>query len=224
METFLLRIIKGTGINGLTSIPIRRERIIRPLLRTYRSEIEAYVHRFSIPFIEDSSNRKETYERNFVRMHIVPPMARLNPRFREKVLLLLSDIASVDRLFDEEARRFLDGEGALVDAGGRVSVAGLRALHPEVRFRVVSRMLALLAPGFIALREHVLLVEKSLFSRKAQQQRDPPPRHKGAARLRYAHIHQERAGNARSWIPSRYDRARMAYRPSGSTWRSLFPG
>jgi tRNA(Ile)-lysidine synthase len=164
VETFLLRVIKGTGINGLTSIPIMRKRIIRPLLRTYRSEIEAYVHRFSIPFVEDSSNRKDTYERNFVRMHIVPLMARLNPRFREKVLLLLSDIASVDRLFEDEATRFLDGQGPLEEGEGRVSAAGLRALHPEVRFRVVSRMLARLEPRFIALREHVLLVEKSLFS------------------------------------------------------------
>ena len=36
----------------------------------------------------------------------------------------------------------------------------------EVRFRVVSRILALLDPGFVPLREHILLVEKSLFSRK----------------------------------------------------------
>ena len=164
VETFLLRVIKGTGIHGLTAIPIRRERIVRPFLRTYRSEIEAYVRRFSIPFVEDSSNRKDAYERNFVRMHIVPAMARLNPRFREKVLLLLSDMVSVDRLFKDEATRFLERQALLEKEEVHVSVTGLRALHPEARFRVVSRMLGRLAPGFIALREHVLLVEKSLFS------------------------------------------------------------
>jgi tRNA(Ile)-lysidine synthase len=166
VETFLLRVIKGTGLNGLTAIPIKRGRIIRPLLRVYRSEIKAYARRFSVPFVEDSSNAKETYERNFVRINLMPLMARINPKFREKILLLLSDIASVDSLFEDEASGFLEAHGHLEEHQGSVAVAVLRGLHPEARFRVISRMLAHLEPGFIALREHVRLVEKSLFSLK----------------------------------------------------------
>lgn len=166
VETFLLRVIKGTGLNGLTAIPVRRGPIVRPLLRSYRSEIEEYARRFSVPFVEDSSNRKETYERNFVRMHIIPLMARLNPRFREKILLLLSDIVSVDSLFEAEATGFVDLQGHPGDHENRLPVKGLRTLHPETRFRVISRMLARLEPRFIALREHIQLVEKSIFSRK----------------------------------------------------------
>jgi len=164
VETFLLRVIKGTGINGLASIPIRRERIIRPLLRTYRAEIEECARRFSIPFVQDSSNRKDAYERNFVRMHIMPLMARLNPRFREKILLLLADMVSVDRLFEDQAASFVMSQGHLEKGEGSLPVAGLRSLHPEARFRAISSMLGRLEPGFIALREHVRLVEKSLFS------------------------------------------------------------
>lgn len=110
VETFLLRVIKGSGLNGLSSIPIKRDRIVRPLLCTYRSEIEAYARKLSIPFVQDSSNLKEAYERNFLRMRIVPLLSRLNPRFREKILLLLSDITAVDRFFDEEAGQFLEGK------------------------------------------------------------------------------------------------------------------
>ncbi len=53
-----------------------------------------------IPYREDPSNRKDAYERNFVRNRIVPLLETLNPRFQEKVLLLLADIASVNSLFD----------------------------------------------------------------------------------------------------------------------------
>ena len=166
VETFLLRVLKGSGLNGLGSIPMRRGPIIRPLLDIGRSDIEAYAHKLSIPFVEDSSNLKEAYERNFLRMRIVPLLARLNPRFREKILLLISDIAAVDRLFDEEAERFLEREGCLGGEARASGVEALRALHPEVRFRVISRMVSRLEPRFIALREHVLLVEKSLFSAK----------------------------------------------------------
>ncbi len=42
VETFLLRVVKGSGLSGLASIPIKRGRVIRPLLRAYRSEIAAF--------------------------------------------------------------------------------------------------------------------------------------------------------------------------------------
>ena len=166
VETFLLRLIKGTGIHGLASMPIKRGPLIRPLLRTYRAEIAAYAEQSSVPYVQDLSNLKEAYERNFIRRRITPLMEQLNPRFREKILLLLSDIASINTIFDEEAGRFLEQEGETEGEGFRVRADRLTGLHGEVRFRVITLLLARLEPGFIALREHVLLVEKSLLSRR----------------------------------------------------------
>jgi tRNA(Ile)-lysidine synthase len=166
VETFLLRLIKGTGIHGLASIPIKRGPLIRPLLCTYRAEIAAYAEQCSLPYMQDSSNLKEAYERNFIRRRIAPLMEQLNPRFREKILLLLSDIASINTVFDEEASRFLEGEEEAEGEGFRVRADRLGDLHGEVRFRVITLLLARLEPRFIALREHVLLVEKSLRSRR----------------------------------------------------------
>ena len=166
VETFLLRLIKGTGIHGLASIPIKRGPLIRPLLRTYRAEIAAYAEQWSLPYVQDSSNLKEAYERNFIRRRITPLMEQLNPKFREKILLLLADIASINTIFDEEAGRFLEGEGITEVEGFRVRADRLSGLHGEVRFRVITLLLARLEPRFIALREHVRLVEKSLLSRR----------------------------------------------------------
>jgi tRNA(Ile)-lysidine synthase len=166
VETFLLRVIKGTGISGLSSIPISRGRIIRPLLRSYRSEIEAYAAGHGVRYVEDSSNAKNAYERNFVRNRIVPSMEELNPAFREKILLLLSDIAQVNAVFDGEAAAFLGREGRREEGRIVVGVEKLAGLHPEVRFRVISGILGEIAPQFIPLRQHVYLVEKSLFSKR----------------------------------------------------------
>ena len=162
VETFLLRVVKGTGLSGLGSIPIRRGRIIRPLLHASRSDIEAYCREWSIPYREDSSNLKDAYERNFVRNRIAPLMEKLNPRFREKVLLLLGDIASVNSVFDREAQSVL--AAAVRGEELRIAAAALRGCHEEVRFRVVSGLLSTLEPGFTPLREHAALVEKSLLS------------------------------------------------------------
>ncbi len=166
VETFLLRIAKGTGINGLSSIPIRRGPIIRPFLRSYRSEILAYAVRNSVSYVEDSSNLKDTYERNFIRHRITPLLEALNPRFREKVLLLLKDITAVNTALNERAEAFLSEQTRPEIDGIRVAAGALRALDEEVRFRVVSRLLSRLEPRFIALRNHIGLVEKPLSSPK----------------------------------------------------------
>jgi tRNA(Ile)-lysidine synthase len=168
VETFLLRVAKGSGLSGLASIPIKRGAVVRPLLRTYRQEIAAFSRDYSIAYREDSSNRSEKYERNFIRSRIVPLMEQVNPRFKEKVLSLLSDIASVNTVFDREAAAILEAPAIVRPEGEgfRVGVGVLSGLQPEVRFRVVSRLLGRLSPTFIALREHVRLVEKALFSHR----------------------------------------------------------
>jgi tRNA(Ile)-lysidine synthase len=164
VETFLLRIIKGTGIHGLSSIPIKRERIVRPFLCTYRWEIEEYASSSLIPYVEDSSNRKDGYERNFLRHHIVPLMEQLNPRFRDKVLSLLTDVTSLNARIDKEADHFLNRHVRMDGDDSETGVEALRILSEEVRFRVVTRLLSRLAPSFIPLREHIRLVDKSLLS------------------------------------------------------------
>ena len=166
VETFLLRLIKGSGLSGLASIPIKRGPVVRPLLRVSRLEITAFARRHSIACREDSSNQSEKYERNFIRSRIVPLMEQLNPRFKEKVLFLLADIRSVNTVFDEEAAALLGGRGIVRPEGEvfRIRVGELSELTGEVRFRVVSRLLKRLSPRFIALREHVLLIENALFS------------------------------------------------------------
>jgi tRNA(Ile)-lysidine synthase len=142
------------------------------------------VRRFRIPYVQDSSNQKDTYERNYLRNRVVPLIERLNPRFREKILLLMRDLSSVNTLFDDEAELFLVNEEHREQGDIRFSVEVLKQLHPETRFRVISRTLSRLAstvqpgsterPHFVALREHVLLVEKSLLSARPNNRVDLP--------------------------------------------------
>jgi len=81
-ETILLNLFRGAGVQGLSGIPILREdrKIIRPLLFAQRSEIEEYATAEQLTFRTDSSNEKDTYTRNFIRHHILPPVKeQVNP-------------------------------------------------------------------------------------------------------------------------------------------------
>ena len=82
-ETVLLRLFRGTGPDGLGGIPERSPegRIIRPLLRVARSEIESFARAGNLSWREDSSNASDAYARNRLRRHWLPGLVRdFNPR------------------------------------------------------------------------------------------------------------------------------------------------
>ncbi|HQJ75298.1 MAG TPA: tRNA lysidine(34) synthetase TilS [Bacteroidota bacterium] len=71
-ETFLLNIFRGTGIDGLKGIPVIRDNIIRPLLFLSRNEILEYAIKNKIRYRHDKSNFKDDYDRNFLRLKVIP--------------------------------------------------------------------------------------------------------------------------------------------------------
>jgi tRNA(Ile)-lysidine synthase len=81
LETFLINLSRGTGLEGLTGIPEQNENIIRPLLQFSRQEIENYAKANNIQWREDSSNASDKYLRNKIRHHLVPMLKELNPNF-----------------------------------------------------------------------------------------------------------------------------------------------
>lgn len=81
VETFLINFIRGTGLEGLTGIPVQNDRIIRPLLCFTRDEIANYAHENTIQWREDSSNASDKYLRNKIRHHVIPVLKELNPNF-----------------------------------------------------------------------------------------------------------------------------------------------
>lgn len=85
VETLLLHLVRGSGLQGLTGIPPRRGDIVRPLLTTSREEITAYLNEYGIPHVEDSSNADPAFSRNRLRREVVPVLRRLNPKLTESV-------------------------------------------------------------------------------------------------------------------------------------------
>lgn len=87
-ETVLFRILRGTGLRGLAGIPYERAPFARPLLDVWRAEILRYLHRRSIPFVEDPSNADLRYARARIRHRVLPLLAEENPRVSEALVAL----------------------------------------------------------------------------------------------------------------------------------------
>jgi tRNA(Ile)-lysidine synthase len=85
-ETVLLNILSGTGLSGISGIPVRRENIIRPFLSLTKKEIVEYLDKYKIHYITDSSNLKSDFKRNFLRNKIIPLLKdKINPSLDEAV-------------------------------------------------------------------------------------------------------------------------------------------
>lgn len=85
IETMLLNLVRGTGLQGLKGIPEKNGHSVRPLLPFHKTELESFAKTQKLKFRLDSSNLKSQYDRNFIRLKVLPLLARLNPSI-EKTL------------------------------------------------------------------------------------------------------------------------------------------
>lgn len=100
VETFLLNLMRGTGIDGLRGMKYRRDAIIRPLLDMSRREIEDYLSDKSLTYIVDSSNASDDYLRNRLRNHVVPELLKYFPNGENAILSTMSNLSSAGEIFD----------------------------------------------------------------------------------------------------------------------------
>ena len=97
-ETILLNIFRGTGIDGLRGIPVVRNNIIRPLVSFRRSEIIQFCKFNKIKFRHDKSNFKADYNRNFVRLKLIP---KIESKINNAVIQNVNQLGSIFSDFSE---------------------------------------------------------------------------------------------------------------------------
>lgn len=109
IETFLMRLLRGSGLKGLCGIPPRRGKIVRPLIKIWRREIEDYVGALKLVPRRDHTNYESKYLRNSIRLKLIPQLKIYNLNIKEIILqtiLLLTD----DRSYlESQAQTALEG-------------------------------------------------------------------------------------------------------------------
>ncbi|WP_431135587.1 tRNA lysidine(34) synthetase TilS [Psychroserpens mesophilus] len=98
LETFLINLTRGTGLNGLTGIPEINKNTVRPLLPFSREQLELYAQDHHLKWREDSSNTSDKYLRNTLRHHVIPQLKKANSELLQnfkKTLEHLNDSADI---------------------------------------------------------------------------------------------------------------------------------
>ncbi len=91
-ETVLMRILRGSGLNGLRGIhPLREDGVVRPLLSVTKAELVGYLRSLGIPFRNDSSNCDCRFFRNRIRNVVLPALLEFQPRVVEHLTALAAE-------------------------------------------------------------------------------------------------------------------------------------
>lgn len=100
VETILINLIRGTGIKGLTGIPIKNKHIVRPLLAVSRSEIMEYVSSHQLPYVVDETNNEDIYTRNIIRLKVLPLLETINPSVRNSIITTSCNLKEVEKIYN----------------------------------------------------------------------------------------------------------------------------
>ena len=133
LETILLHLCRGTSLPGLLGIPYSRGKVLRPLLKVPREEIEAYCRREGLSYVTDSSNLSQEYTRNRLRHQVLPVLEELNPQVLEAVSRMVGTLSLDESFLEEQAFSLL--QEARVPWG--LDTALLGASHRAVQTRVL---------------------------------------------------------------------------------------
>ncbi|ACY83604.1 tRNA lysidine(34) synthetase TilS [Edwardsiella piscicida] len=142
-ETFLLALKRGSGPTGLSamaqSMPFFACEQLRPLLDISREQLTAYAQAHHLSWVEDDSNTDARFDRNFLRMRIVPLLRERWPHFSEAVARSASLCAEQEQLLDELLMESLQ---ALMSEDDALSIDGLLPLSEAKRYALLRRWIA----------------------------------------------------------------------------------
>ena len=100
VETILLNLVRGTGMNGLTGISPRNGFILRPLLCIGREDILEYLEAENQDYVTDSSNLVDDVQRNKIRLNVLPLLENVNPAVKDNILTMARWIAEASTIVE----------------------------------------------------------------------------------------------------------------------------
>lgn len=99
-ETILLHLVRGTGLQGLTGMKPRRDDILRPMLCVTRNEVLDFLHAEGQHYMTDSTNEQPEYQRNKLRLEVMPLLRELNSSLTETLTLTAQHLTEASRVLD----------------------------------------------------------------------------------------------------------------------------
>lgn len=190
-ETLLLALKRGSGPAGLAAMPgilaFNHSVILRPLLGFSRQQLEAYARHHGLSWIEDDSNADDSYDRNFLRLRILPLLQARWPYFARSVARSAELCGEQESLLDEMLAEQLQ---TIIGPAGELTLPALKTMSEARRAALLRRWFASLGAVMPARAALQRLWHEVVMSRE-----DATPR------LRFGDHEVRRYQDALWWVP-----------------------
>jgi len=147
-ETFLINLLRGSGLRGLTGFRSRRGNYIRPLCESSRYEIEKYISNQGLEFRLDSSNQEKYYLRNKIRLDLIPTLELYNSNIKNSLVSTSSLLADDEDYMEKKVQTAMAQVGFDVrdDNFTSLNINLFNSQHPALQKRLI-RQAILVAKG-----------------------------------------------------------------------------
>lgn len=145
-ETVLMRILRGSGLQGLASMSAKSQNIIRPLLDTSRQEIEKYLKEKNISFRIDKSNKDTVFFRNKIRHRLIPYLEKNFKISIKKNLSSLAETISDDFEYIQSSAR-KESSKIITESDGKIviKIPALLNLSLSLQRQVLRNSISILS-------------------------------------------------------------------------------
>lgn len=136
-ETIMFHLLRGTGIKGLTGIPVKRDRVVRPLLCCTRKEIEEYLNACHIGYCDDYTNNETNYSRNKLRLEVFPYLKEnINSKAEYNIVNAANNLSDI---YDFVLQQSEDAYSKYVKKDSLSTEAF--HLHPAILNEIIKKMI-----------------------------------------------------------------------------------
>ncbi len=176
-ETVLMRLLRGSGVSGLSGIlPCRQDQIIRPLIRVSRAEVTAYLEKKGLEYLTDPTNTDPCFLRNRIRHEILPELEKIQPRIVHRLGRTAEMMRRDNEWLEAESERWVNQHFRINrNREWCVPLSPFMQLSEGMKFRVIRHAVKKISGTLrrIGLR-HIEAVNSMAESTKSQSRVDLP--------------------------------------------------
>ena len=156
LELALMRILRGAGPSGLSAMPVRRGRFLRPIIFMSRADVIDYLTEKKIPWREDSTNIDEKFFRNKVRRRLVPFLNKFFPSWQKGLAGMAQTQSIASAFIEDEAKRRIcwKKEAGALSTDEKNFFSQPQIIREEAIFKGVNLLLA--GKTSVSVKRHVV--------------------------------------------------------------------
>jgi tRNA(Ile)-lysidine synthase len=144
LETFFIRLVRGTTISGITGIKEKDDLYIRPLLNCSKKEILDFLKTNSIQFLTDPTNESDEFLRNKIRNKLVPVFEDCDDRYKKNIIRFMHQAKETEQYLQKQTKELFEK----LFINKEIDIVQLQKVSPFMQKRVISFWICKDAPKF----------------------------------------------------------------------------